>query len=506
MNDQKPHTVGHDSSCALMRIMPGKLLLVLVALSELFIAGYVLCGLGAGSLIGIESDAALDLASIALLVGMLIAGGMLLWMTRHWITDYASGKNESYDVGTRDKIVPIMIAFLSFPNGLYSQDLHFQPVYTTQGYMVVYEYELDGSTSPPYAYYYEVAKGDHGKWRSYCIKSDDNEHPIHGRFGEYYHHLSYDGTNIYSTITWSKIITPDGPVEMNENEAMLHNQEVGMERGPIPVYYSYGDFLRIWFMYMGGDCIKSHPKIRIPDITRHVSSNIVAWSCDFDYEWYPNTDILKKGVFRVNQSLLSKDFSDYPNMDIPTSDDVRLSQYELVDTYAAMTNSSALIRSEFTVNDIILTNDIAIPGDMEIYSYGWNREDRQSNRLYCRYYLSTTNVVWHDHEYKLELLPEIASTNVEVLDRRFRFRDEKYYLDDHRYSITNKVWTVSSNDPRILAVFEKYGNFRQSIYGSETSHNMYYTVAVLCIIALLVPFCFIIIKQNRRRNVEGPDD
>ena len=452
-------------------------------------------------------------ASILILGVLTIVGASLMLTTRKLIPKYLSQLWLSKSNVKRNKIVIVTIACFTLirETTVFCQDIQFNPAYTAQGIVedviVINEVNLTNIAE----HEFEWSMSSNGMWKSY-IKSRVNL--VLGVTNTnaviVYRRCAYDGTNLFNTSYGPEQIsgkTKNDKLRQSDidNFSSDISHTVNVYPGPLPKYSlaSTTEMALLWLAFIGGDHAVNHPQTMIPSYHSHFASmSPISWSVELDYELFLNTAIplLKEGTFRLNQSLLSKDLSNYQHIgEPPTQSDLRLILDD-VDKYLSITNESLLELQSFAAKEIVRGSDFAFPKSFILNSYRLNTTNSQmrANILHtCS--IQVTNWFANTNRVLEPLLPKITSANVLVLDYRFARRTEKGYFGSYSYYITNHIWTVSTNDARI-----NYSNQIRGVLWPRTKLESYNIVYVICIVfvffLVLLPIGVICKRFLRNEN------
>lgn len=120
-----------------------------------------------------------------------------------------------------------------------------------------------------------------------------------------------------------------------------------------------------------------------------------------------------------------------------------------IQNYMPVTNPITLMMTTFQVDEIVNKERFAFPKQMTWEDYDLHPTNRQLRYLSWQGTLRVTNWMAHSLTEARPLLPELVGTNVSYQDYRFRFRDKNNQLPSHLYTLTDHVWPISTNDPRI---------------------------------------------------------
>ncbi len=384
----------------------------------------------------------------------------------------------------------------SIPEGPEPQGGWFTPLYTAEGMIKGIRVNSKTAKVDESEYPFTISLDGNGRWQMSWVSKSTVSAGEEGILTTTTY-LSYDGTNILSTLK------SDGYVDMDENgKAMIKRRTDGdnvrtatISPGPFLSDFGILEGL-VWVAFVSGEHLPPQQSVaRIPnllDSARRFSPSV--WSVDFHYNVLTDSliKLIDKGSFILNTNYISDDLTDYNEIFEPESE---MMEDEIKNNFDSLKNvkENEFLRSFYVLDEIMEFEGIKIPirFSSTIYpniGYGNTAYPYKMNGV-------VTNVILNPSV--VSMLPPVKGI-IHVQDTRFLHRTKEVYRGMIFYSCTNE-WQLDTNSAKLMkagstALHPRMIPQAPGSGGSFSNHKL----ILLAILILPIPLLCIWYYRRRR--------
>ncbi|MCK9316096.1 MAG: hypothetical protein M0Q48_08140 [Verrucomicrobia bacterium] len=336
----------------------------------------------------------------------------------------------------------------STPEGTEPQGGWFTPLYRAEGMIKGIRVNSKTAKVKESEYPFTISLDGKGRWQMSFVSTSIITTGEEGKLNSTMY-LSYDGTNILSTLE------SDGYVDMDENgKVMIKRRTDGDNRGrtatisPGPFPSDFGILEGfVWVAFVSGEHLPPQQSVaRIPnllDSARRFSPSV--WSVDFHYNILTDSliKLIDKGYFILNTNYISDDLTDYNEVFEPEGETIA---NELKNNFDSLKDvkENEFLRSFYILDEIMEFEEIKIPirFSSTIYpniGYGSTADPYKMNGV-------VTNIILNPSV--VSMLPPVKGI-IYVQDTRFLHRTKDVFRGMIFYSCTNE-WEIATNSAKLI--------------------------------------------------------
>ncbi len=382
----------------------------------------------------------------------------------------------------------------SIPEGPEPQGGWFTPLYRAEGMIKGIRVNSKTAKVNESEYPFTISLDGKGRWQMSWVSTSIISTGEEGILSSIVY-LSYDGTNILSTLK------SDGYVDMDENgKERIQRQTDGdnlgssatISSGPFPSDFGILEGL-VWVAFVSGEHLPPQQSVaRIPnllDSARRFSPSV--WSVDFHYNILTNSliKLIDKGSFILNTNYISDDLIDYHEVFEPEDE---MMANKLKANFDSLKNvkENEFLRSFYVLDEIREFEGIKIPirFSSTIYpniGYGSTAEPYKMNGV-------VTNIILNPSV--VSMLPPVKGI-IHVQDTRFLHRTKDVYRGMIFYGCTNE-WEIATNSAKILDAGAKKLVPRSKWDGLSIDSNKIWYACSLIILLILLFFPLLLWKKK----------
>jgi hypothetical protein len=251
----------------------------------------------------------------------------------------------------------------------------------------------------------------------------------------------------------------------------------------------------IWLAFVGGEYVDAAKKqIKFPDLMfGNPREDPMAWICDFEYDLVPGANgqsLIHSGTFRVNPKYISDNPLAYPEVD-EFQDKMTAAKWRYEIQEYKKLGGHSLTQSAYQLDEMTNLNGMMIPTK---FHYNLFNAFNEQFRIY--YDGAVTNITFPE---TANLMP-VLKGEINVQDRRVRFKNAKSWRPDVFYELDQSGWIADTNDPRIKAALARVPSlpalfFQKEFFGRNP--NLKRELILCGIIVFFIFITLIFIKRKR---------